>query len=242
MPFNLFQKKESSSPKPDRKFTLPGFGEKAPIDPLVTMEKKILKEGKVDDTTVRHELADLARLEKESQKARKDLEKAQALLAKREKEEHQATTNLNNATHAHEVSVVKLSDAQKDLKIKQEWEEKMHADLTVKRAAVDNVVNEQKERNEERESKLSGIRREKTVRTTKREQEASGTIEPEESNEAPKKSIETAPPTYDKHDPDAEIVEAATKGKGKEAAIAEPETDVVMGEPAKEEPVAAAST
>lgn len=39
--------------------------------PLEKMESKILKEGKIEDTTVKHELKDLATLEKESQKARK---------------------------------------------------------------------------------------------------------------------------------------------------------------------------
>ena len=45
------------------------------------------------------------------------MEKAQHTLAKREKEEHSATAALNKATHSHEVAVVKLDDAAKDLKV-----------------------------------------------------------------------------------------------------------------------------
>ncbi|KAF8911883.1 hypothetical protein CPB85DRAFT_637526 [Mucidula mucida] len=131
--------------------------------PLEKVEKKLVKEGKKEDSNVMDELKDLNFVEKEVEKAHKALQKAQRMLAKRQKEENKAVETLNKATAAHDVSAIKLHDAETDLKLKQDREAKLHQDLAAKRTEVDGVVSLQKAHNEAREARLSQIHHERAA-------------------------------------------------------------------------------
>ncbi|KAK0453206.1 hypothetical protein EV421DRAFT_1730319 [Armillaria borealis] len=107
---------------------------------LHNLEKQIQKESKLEDSTVKHSLKDLASTEKGVKKADKGLDKAGKTLAKREKEELSAVKALNKATHQHNIAVAKSNDAQKDLKactyLKQNYDAKLHQELETKKTQM----------------------------------------------------------------------------------------------------------
>ncbi|KAK0206091.1 hypothetical protein DFS33DRAFT_1312248 [Desarmillaria ectypa] len=122
---------------------------------LHKLEKQIQKESKLEDSTVKHSLKDLASAEKGVKKADKGLDKAGKTLAKREKEELSAVKALNKATHEHNISAAKSEDAQKDLKMKQNHDAKLHQELETKKAQVEGAINAQKTHNEAREARIA---------------------------------------------------------------------------------------
>ncbi|KAK0467875.1 uncharacterized protein EV420DRAFT_1635142 [Desarmillaria tabescens] len=124
---------------------------------LHKLEKQIQKEGKLEDSSVKHSLKDLASAEKGVKKADKGLDKTGKILAKREKEELSAVKALNKATHEHNIAVAKSSDAQKNLKLQQSHDTKLHQDLETKKAQVESAINAQKTHNEVREAKIAEI-------------------------------------------------------------------------------------
>ncbi|SJL01562.1 uncharacterized protein ARMOST_04884 [Armillaria ostoyae] len=124
---------------------------------LHNLEKQIQKESKLEDSTVKHSLKDLASTEKGVKKADKGLDKAGKTLAKREKEELSAVKALNKATHQHNIAVAKSNDAQKDLKLKQNHDAKLHQELETKKTQVESAINAQKTHNEAREAKIADM-------------------------------------------------------------------------------------
>ncbi|PBL02103.1 hypothetical protein ARMGADRAFT_240125 [Armillaria gallica] len=124
---------------------------------LHNLEKQILKESKLEDSAVKHSLKDLASTEKGVKKADKGLDKAGKTLAKREKEELSAVKALNKATHQHNIAVATSNDAQKDLKLKESHDAKLHQELEAKKTQVESAINAQKAHNEAREDKIADM-------------------------------------------------------------------------------------
>ncbi|KAK0490608.1 hypothetical protein IW261DRAFT_25217 [Armillaria novae-zelandiae] len=124
---------------------------------LHNLEKQIQNESKMEDSAVKHSLKDLASTEKRVKKADKGLDKAGKTLAKREKEELSAVKALNKATHQHNIAVAKSNDAQKDLKLKQNHDAKLHQELDTKKTQVEGAINAQKTHNEAREAKIADM-------------------------------------------------------------------------------------
>ncbi|KAJ3757577.1 hypothetical protein F5878DRAFT_537389 [Lentinula raphanica] len=124
---------------------------------LKKLEKKIIQEGKEEDTHVKHSLKDLNKLEKASNKADKTFDKSEHTLEKKHKEEYKANQTVNKVTHKHDLAVAAVGSAEKDLAAKKQESARLHTEVEQRKASIDGVLEAQRQHNAIRESKLADI-------------------------------------------------------------------------------------
>ncbi|KAJ4474228.1 hypothetical protein J3R30DRAFT_3506664 [Lentinula aciculospora] len=124
---------------------------------LNKMEKKIMEEGKAEDSHVSHTLKDLSKVEKASGKADKTSDKAEHALEKTHHKELKASKSLNKATHKHDLAVAAVGNAEKDAAVKKQESARLQAEVDQRKASVDGMLQAQRNHNSIRESKLAEI-------------------------------------------------------------------------------------
>ncbi|KAG5641796.1 hypothetical protein DXG03_004182 [Asterophora parasitica] len=107
------------------------------------MEKEIAKEGKAEESRVKHTLNDLSSAEKAHTKAEKAVTNAENALQRAEKNELDATNAISKATYDHDISVTNLHSAQQDSQVKKKQEAKLHQDVQAKKDAADAAIKAQ---------------------------------------------------------------------------------------------------
>ncbi|KAF5371444.1 hypothetical protein D9757_009988 [Collybiopsis confluens] len=127
------------------------------VSALKKIEKKIVKEGKSEDSTVSHVLKDLAKLEKASDKATKNVDKSEHALEKSHRHEHKATKDLNKATHKHDLAIAAIANAENDLEARRVEAERLQAEVAKRKQEVNGVLEDQRVHNSVRETKLAEI-------------------------------------------------------------------------------------
>nr|GAT46170.1 predicted protein [Mycena chlorophos] len=125
---------------------------------LKHLEKTLRKESKDEDKQVQHVLKDVAHTEKSASKATKALNKAEKQNEKLGKNEMHTAEAMNKATSKHNRAVNELESSDRDVKLKQQQDVKLHADLEKKKAHADQLVEGQKAHEAARDAKLSEIR------------------------------------------------------------------------------------
>ncbi|TFY81476.1 hypothetical protein EWM64_g2538 [Hericium alpestre] len=110
------------------------------MDPEVKkLEKTLTKEQKGDASLLSHAEKAVRNAEKADTKAQKDVYKAESTAGKAMKEELKTAKKMNEATHDHEVAVTGQRKADQDVQLKQQHNQRLQADLTQKKAELEQV-------------------------------------------------------------------------------------------------------
>ncbi|KAF7301277.1 hypothetical protein MIND_00692500 [Mycena indigotica] len=142
---------------------------------LKHLEKSLRKESKDEAKQVKHILHDVSHAEKTASKAEKvdPVARASPLLAdpndqafnKAEKQneklgrnEASAADALNKATHEHNRAVNELETSERDVKLKQQQDVKLHAELEKKKTHAEQLMEGQRIHEAAREAKLNEIK------------------------------------------------------------------------------------
>ncbi|KAF5383541.1 hypothetical protein D9615_003744 [Tricholomella constricta] len=139
--------------------TMSSTTQPAPPSPQVLkkMEKEIAKEGKSEESRVKHILDELSSTEKSHRKAEKAVHSAESTLHKAEKKELSATKAANKATHDHDIAVTKRHSAEQDAQMKKQQELKLQKEIQAKKDAADAAIKAQNLHQQAREGKLAEL-------------------------------------------------------------------------------------
>ncbi|KAJ7283421.1 hypothetical protein C8J57DRAFT_1709831 [Mycena rebaudengoi] len=127
-------------------------------DALKRLEKQITKEANAEAAQVKHVLKDVQHTEKSAEKAQKSVNKAEKQNEKLSKKEAAAVKAVNKATHTHDNLLNDLTSSDRDVKLKQQQDIKLHAELEAKKARADELLKAQKNHDDAREAKLRDVR------------------------------------------------------------------------------------
>ncbi|KAI0698619.1 hypothetical protein BC835DRAFT_1334061 [Cytidiella melzeri] len=127
-------------------------------DPTIReVEKRIASETKTDQKNLDHSIRDLKHAEKAHQNAIKGADKAQHNVDKAVNTEHKRAAALNKAEHQHEAAIASQQNAEKDLDLKRQHQQRLEQDLQQRRATVDETAHRKDVNDQQREMKLSNI-------------------------------------------------------------------------------------
>ncbi|KAJ7067873.1 hypothetical protein C8F01DRAFT_1364314 [Mycena amicta] len=130
---------------------------------LKHLKKNLRQESKDEAKQVKHVLKDVAHTEKSASKAQKALNKAEKQNEKLGRNEAGLADALNKATHKHNRVLTELETSDRDLKLKQQQDVKLHTELEKKKMRAEQLLEGQKVHESARDGKLNDLKEKMAV-------------------------------------------------------------------------------
>ncbi|EJD40162.1 hypothetical protein AURDEDRAFT_70501 [Auricularia subglabra TFB-10046 SS5] len=117
------------------------------------LETLLKREEKEEERSVQHALKDLKATEKANSKAHKAADKAMHAVEKAQTKEHKTSKTLSKATHKHDDAVAAVTNAERNIGIKQRHLTQLEGDLEQKKQHVDEVQRKKEQHDSIRNAK-----------------------------------------------------------------------------------------